>query len=122
MPGGPPERGEISPFVVLVHGVSVVRRVGRVELALAVLRHESSQSFVDQNGVRGIRANVPGVAKELLVNGRAHPNTRHATTIALLCYEIRVKSLIQFVSHVSPPSVENACSQRGDAVSTRDHV
>jgi hypothetical protein len=29
---------------------------------------------------------------------------------------IRVKSLIQFVSQVSPPSVENACSQRGDAV------
>ena len=30
--------------------------------------------------------------------------------------------MIQFSSHVSPPSDENACSQRGVGVSTRDHV
>jgi hypothetical protein len=26
---------------------------------------------------------------------------------------VRVKSMVQFVSQVTPPSVENACSQRG---------
>jgi len=30
--------------------------------------------------------------------------------------------MIQFVSQVSPPSGENACSQRGVGVEVRDHV
>ena len=34
----------------------------------------------------------------------------------------RVKSMIQFVSHVRPPSSENACSQRGVVVVTRDQT
>ena len=34
----------------------------------------------------------------------------------------RLKSMIQFVSHVSPSSSENACSQRGVGVVTPDHV
>ena len=33
-----------------------------------------------------------------------------------------VNSMTQFVSQVSPPSVENACSQRGSAVVTPDQV
>ena len=35
---------------------------------------------------------------------------------------VRVKSMTQFVSHVSPSSSEKACSQRGVGVVTRDHV
>lgn len=33
-----------------------------------------------------------------------------------MCYSacLRVKVMIQFVSHVSPPSAENACSQRAE--------
>lgn len=36
-------------------------------------------------------------------------------------YASRVNSITQFVSQVSPPSFENACSQRGLGVSMRDH-
>jgi hypothetical protein len=35
---------------------------------------------------------------------------------------VRVKSMVQFVSQVTPPSVENACSQRGVGVATPDQM
>ena len=46
----------------------------------------------------------------------------HAASPTGVKSRARVKSMIQFVSHVSPPSSENACSQRGVGVVTPDHV
>ena len=55
---------------------------------------------------------VPIVGRDAGVLERVHAATSSA----------RVKSMIQFVSHVSPPSSENACSHRGVGVVTPDHV
>ena len=61
------------------------------------------------DGLRDVLVVGPHLSA-LVENGAAHSSSP------------RVKSMTQFVSHVSPPSSENACSHRGVGVVTPDHV
>ncbi len=50
------------------------------------------------------------------------PDASFAAATLTVPHPTRVKSITQFVSHVLPPSSENACSHRGVGVVTPDHV
>jgi len=71
---------------MLVDWVGVVGGVRGVEHTLSVLRHESSQGLIDEDGIGGVRSDVPGLAQKLLVYRRTYPYACHATIIPSLCY------------------------------------
>src|SRR5439155_13040836 len=79
--GSRPARREVSPLVVRLERHAVVSRVGSVDLARAVAGEKSTERLVDERGIRKLRTLPPCRRKQLLVDGGADPDARHATLI-----------------------------------------
>jgi hypothetical protein len=58
------ERGEVTPIVGLVNRMSVVRRVGGVDLSGAMSGEKRSEGFIEQGGIVAVGAQSSGLLEE----------------------------------------------------------
>src|SRR5438552_13137371 len=92
----------------------VVGSVGRIDLRRSMTSEQGRQRAVEQHSIRYRREGATRILQELLVDGRADPDTRHATSMPQRCPILRSPTRLQLAALVT---TVDSTGERGTDVS-----